>query len=299
MTRYGQTKTTLRDHQLAPKKRFGQNFLVRQQTAERIVQVSGVAKEDTVVEVGVGLGALTQPLAAAVKKVIGFEIDKGLVTFHQEKQDLPDNVELRHQDILTADFAALAKSCGGRFKILANLPYSISNPFIFKLIEERQWLTSAVVMLQKEVSDRLIAAPRTKQYGIPTVLLQSCASIQPLFTLKPQEFHPPPKIDSTVVHISFFETNDTTKFPPCDFKLLQQIVRTTFNQRRKTLSNTLATAALFSDDKQQNKEQTTKAISAAGFAATLRPEELTVADFIELANTIESHRSTASAPSVS
>ncbi len=295
MTRYGQTKTTLRDHQLAPKKRFGQNFLVRQQTAERIVQAAQVTREDTVVEVGVGLGALTQPLAAAVKKVIGFEIDKGLVTFHQEKQDLPDNVELQHQDILTADFAALAKSCGGPFKILANLPYSISNPFIFKLIEERQWLSSAVVMLQKEVSDRLIAAPRTKQYGIPTVLLQSCASIQPLFTLKPQEFHPPPKIDSTVVHISFFEQNET-KLPPCDFTLLQQIVRTTFNQRRKTLNNTLATASLFSDDKRSNKEMTAKAITAAGFATTLRPEELTVADFIELASTIKNHRSAASAP---
>ena len=134
MSRYGRDAyLALKANRLAPKKRFGQNFLVHRQTAEAIVRAGGVASGDIIVEVGVGLGALTVPLAAVARHVYGYEIDSGIIRFHQEQDDLPKNVTLVHQDILRADFREIASRCGGKLKILANLPYSISNPFIFTL----------------------------------------------------------------------------------------------------------------------------------------------------------------------
>ncbi|GAB6191660.1 16S rRNA (adenine(1518)-N(6)/adenine(1519)-N(6))-dimethyltransferase RsmA [Desulfocastanea catecholica] len=289
MTKYGrQTYETLKSNQLAPKKRFGQNFLVHKGTAEAIVRAGKVSSTDIIVEVGVGLGALTVPLASMAQHVFGYEIDSGIIRFHEEKGDLPDNVTLVHQDILTADFQAIAQQCGGKLKILANLPYSISNPFIFKLIDNASFIDTATIMLQKEVADRLMAAPKTKDYGVPTVLLASCASVHKLMTLGPGEFHPRPKIDSVVVRIDFSKPPGTsaeeTKY---DFALFRHLVRTTFNQRRKTILNTLSGANLFADRAQQdkviNKEITLLTIEQANLQPTARPETLTFSDFIHLA----------------
>jgi 16S rRNA (adenine1518-N6/adenine1519-N6)-dimethyltransferase len=289
MTKDGrQTHETLKSNQLAPKKRFGQNFLVHKTTAEAIVRAGKVCNTDIILEVGVGLGALTIPLAAMAQHVFGYEIDSGIVRFHEEEGDLPGNVTLIHQDILTADFQEIAKQCGGKLKILANLPYSISNPFIFKLIDNAALINTATIMLQKEVADRLMAKPNTKEYGVPTVLLASCASIHKLMTLKPGEFHPRPKIDSVVVRIDFSEfAKNQAENNRYDFGLFRQLVRTTFNQRRKTILNTLSGAGLFNDsakqDKVANKEITLLAIEQANLQPKARPETLTFADFIKLA----------------
>jgi len=292
MTRYGQTRQSLDKHSLAPKKRFGQNFLVNQHTAEAIVRAGSIDKNDVVVEVGVGLGALTQPLAEQARQVIGIEIDSGIIRFHEEENDLPANVTLLHQDILKADFQALVEQCGGPLKIMANLPYSISNPFIFKLIENRMTVTRATIMLQKEVAERLMAKPASKEYGVPSVLLQSCATIRRMMTLKPSEFHPRPKIDSVVIRIDFshapFQAADGTPF---SFRYLQNIVRTTFNQRRKTILNTLSGMGMMSDehaaDKAQAKQLAEEAIIRAGLTPSLRPEVLHLEDFIRLAVAVE------------
>ena len=190
MTRYGDTRKSLREENLAPKKQLGQNFLVNKATANAVANCGKISENDIIIEVGVGLGALTQPIAEQAKHVIGLEIDRGLVRFHNERQDLPENVTLLHQDILKADFDELYRQSQAKLKIMANLPYSISNPFLFTLIENREKMDWATVMLQKEVADRLTASPNTKQYGIPTVLLKSCATVQSLLTLKPKEFHP-------------------------------------------------------------------------------------------------------------
>lgn len=297
MTKYGQqARETLHNNQLAPKKRFGQNFLVHKMTAEAIVRAGKVCSTDIILEVGVGLGALTQPLAAAAKHVFGYEIDSGIIRFHQEEGDLPDNVTLVHQDILSADFTQIANQCEGSLKILANLPYSISNPFIFKLIDNASLISTATIMLQKEVADRLMAAPNTKDYGVPTVLLASCASVHKLMTLKPGEFHPRPKVDSVVVTLDF---SRGSKVPPgaekYDFALFRQLVRTTFNQRRKTILNTLTGAGLFFDptqpDKTANKKLTQRAIESANLQPNARPETLTCTDFINLAVAIACSRS--------
>lgn len=289
MTKYGQqTKETLKINQLAPKKRFGQNFLVHKSTAEAIVRAGKVCNTDIILEVGVGLGALTLPLASMAQHVFGYEIDSGIIRYHEEEGDLPDNVTLIHQDILTADFLEIAKKCGGTLKILANLPYSISNPFIFKLIDNASLISTATIMLQKEVADRLMAAPNTKDYGVPTVLLASCASVHKVMTLNPAEFHPKPKVDSVVVTLDFSKTSKhPTKEYEYDFSLFRQLVRTTFNQRRKTILNTLSGAGLFCDstkfDKVANKKETLLVIEQANLQPNARPETLTFTDFINLA----------------
>lgn len=286
MTKYGrQTREALKSNRLAPKKRFGQNFLVHRQTAESIVRAGQVSDSDIILEVGVGLGALTQPLAAAAKQVFGYEIDSGIIRYHEEQGNLPDNVTLVHQDILTADFQTIADRCGGKLKIVANLPYSISNPFIFKLIDNAVLIETATIMMQKEVAERLMAEPNTKEYGVPTVLLASCATVHKLMALKPGEFHPRPKVDSVVVRLDF--RNKSVSHDDYDFALFRRLVKVTFNQRRKTILNTLSGAALFGDltgeDKKANKGATLCSINLAKLSPEARPETLTCEDFINLA----------------
>ncbi len=285
MTRYGDTRKSLREESLAPKKQLGQNFLVNKATADAVANCGRISKDDIIIEVGVGLGALTQPIAEQAKEVIGLEIDRGLVRFHNEKDDLPANVTLLHQDILKADFAELYRKSQAKLKIMANLPYSISNPFLFTLIENREKMDWATIMLQKEVADRLTASPNTKQYGIPTVLLKSCATVQSLLTLKPAEFHPRPKIDSVVVRIEFQDPKaEATE--SYDWSLFQKIVRAAFSQRRKTLLNTLSSVNFFSDlvegDKKAGKQLTKEAIYQAGIKEGLRAEVLHLDQFIDL-----------------
>lgn len=291
MTAYGKTRDSLKNHSLTPKKKFGQNFLVHKQTAESIVHAGRLKSVDTVVEVGVGLGALTTPIAEKVNKVIGLEIDSGLVRFHNEENDLPENVTVLHLDVLKADFSDLYKMCDDKkLIIMANLPYSISNPFIFKMIENVEYVSSGTIMLQKEVADRLSAAPNTKDYGIPTVLLGRCATVKKLMTLKPAEFHPRPKIDSVVVRIDFEEGKDLF---PHDYNvaLFTKIVRSAFSQRRKTILNTLSNGPMFQGsigmEKAEKKQLTEKIILQSDLSPKARAETLSIEDFIRLTKSFE------------
>lgn len=270
-------KDTLAAHRLAPSKRLGQNFLVHPHIAEQIVAAAEIGPEDTVIELGVGLGALTLPLARQAGRVIGLEIDAGLVRYHQETGDLPANVTLIHQDLLTADFAALAGETGGEVKIIANLPYSVTNPLLFKLIEQRQAMSWAVLMIQKEVALRLTAAPGSKEYGVLTVLLGGCATVKRLFTVGPGNFHPRPKVDSMVVRLDFHRPPE--KMEPEVFPRLRRLVDAAFRQRRKTLLNSLNGAHLPGLD----KEKIGHLLAAAGLDPRQRAEELTTADYLRLA----------------
>lgn len=289
MTVYGpQANRILRQHGLRPNKRFGQNFLVNRSTAEAIVRAGGVSPQDNIVEVGVGLGALTLPLAQAAARVYGFEVDGGIVRYHREQQDLPENVQLIHQDILKADLGSLQEKIGGPLKILANLPYSISNPFLFKLIDNAAHIDWATVMVQKEVADRLCASVNTKEYGVPTVLLGAVAELESRLILKPDQFYPKPKIDSTVVKISFTRAMDG--LPDYDFSLLKKIVRISFNQRRKTLHNTLGRSDLFravgKTDKSSQKDAALSCLRNAGIDPKTRPESLPTGAFIALSKVV-------------
>ena len=288
MSSYGNTRKDLKEHSLAPKKKFGQNFLVHKQTAEAIVRAGEVSKDDIIVEIGVGLGALTVPMAQQAKHVYGIEIDQGIIRYHEKEQDLPDNVTLIHQDVLKSDFDSLIEKCGGKLKILANLPYSISHPLIFKLIDYREHISQATIMLQLEVAERLMAEPSTKEYGIPTVLLACCSTIKKKMILKPAEFHPRPKIDSAVITIDFTQSPE---FEEYDYTLFKKIVRTTFSQRRKTILNTLSGADLFYKGDRSKKEEckklTEQVIITSGLKPNLRPEVLSVSDFVNLAVNFE------------
>ncbi|HEB49213.1 MAG TPA: ribosomal RNA small subunit methyltransferase A [Desulfobulbus sp.] len=279
---YQNTRDILRQQGLAPKKKLGQNFLVHRHTAERIVAAAGVRPGDTVIEVGVGLGALTVPLAGAAARVIGLEADSGIVRMHEEKRDLPANVTLIHADVLQVDMAALTEQAGGRLRIIANLPYSISTEFIFRLIEHFELIETAVVMLQKEVARRLLAKPGTKEYGVPGVLLAACAEVTPLLDIGPAEFHPRPRVDSMVVRLTFHPVPQrVSRLGEFDRRLLRRIVGGAFGQRRKTLLNALASTGLVRD-----KERLAACIGKAAINPSVRAERLEIEDFVRLSRSI-------------
>ena len=276
-----QTRHFLKRQGLAPHKKLGQNFLVHAHTSRRIVDLAGLGPEDQVIEVGVGLGALTRPLAEVACRVIGVEADSGIVRLHQEQQDLPANVELLHADILKVDFAELTEP-GQRLKIVANLPYSISTPFLFRLIDHAERMDFAVVMLQKEVAQRLMAEPGSKEYGSPTVLLASCATVRALLAIGPGEFHPRPKVDSLVVRIAFHPQPERVRaLGAFDRILFARVVHAAFGQRRKTLCNALDNAALVSD-----KRILSQSIASAGIDPSTRAERLVLEDFVRLSRVI-------------
>lgn len=278
-------KTILKDQQLAPSKRFGQNFLVNEQLVETILYRAAPLPEDTIVELGVGLASLTLPLARRVRRVVGIEIDSGIVRWHEEKKILPPNVTLLHEDLLKTDFGALAAECGGPLKIIANLPYSISNPLLFKLIEQKEHIASAVLMLQKEVAERLVGRPSTKAYGVLSVLLGSCASLEALLKVGPEQFHPRPKVDSMVVRICFQPLPEAVRdLQDFSAALLKALVKGAFQQRRKTIVNALASAAV---GDVVDKEVIGRYLNAAEINASRRADQITVREYIALSRAYE------------
>ena len=282
---YQKTKSILKQQGLAPSKKLGQNFLVHKHTAERIVDLADITSRDTVLEVGVGLGALTTPLANAAARVIGLEADSGIIRLHKKNNIFPDNVRLLHQDVLKADFKELADACGGRLKIVANLPYSISSPFLFKLIEHQELIDFAVVMLQKEVALRLLAEPGIKAYGAPTVLMATCAEIKMLMQVRAEEFHPRPKVDSVIVRLAFHPLPERVrKIGSFDYQLLKKVVNGAFGQRRKTMLNALSATGLL------DKPDLAECIASVGLAPAIRAERLSLEDFVRLSKAINGQR---------
>lgn len=281
------TRDILAGYGLAPSKKRGQNFLKHRSTALRIVAKAEFSNEDHIMEVGVGLGALTLCLAEQVAQVTGIEIDRGIVAYLQQTDKLPDNVTLLHEDVLKSDFKLLHQKIGKALKIISNLPYSISNPFIFKLIDNRTLIERVVILLQKEMAQRLTAPPNTKEYGIPSVLLQSCAEVRQLMEVGAAEFHPRPKVDSLLIEIRF----DSGKISDDQFKPLRDTVRAAFSARRKTLSNNL-TASLPNDlcgttDKSRKREFVLASLEAAGLKPDIRAENITVEQFRLLARHLQ------------
>ncbi|MBU0481976.1 MAG: ribosomal RNA small subunit methyltransferase A [Proteobacteria bacterium] len=283
MTSSPDIKKILKQHKLAPSKKRGQNFLVNPQTSEAIVRKAGVTPDDIILELGVGLGSLTFPLASAARRVIGIELDRGIVEWYEHEKTLPENVELVHQDLLKADFDKISSDIGCRLKILANLPYNVSNPLLFKLIENREVVESATLMLQKEVGQRLAAGPGGKDYGVLSVLAATCAETAVLMQIGPGQFHPRPKVDSVVVKIVFHPESERIKsLPPFSYPLLKKVVKASFQQRRKTLHNSLRASGIVGTE----KENLPRVFEASRIAPSARPETLTVTDFINLANAI-------------
>ena len=260
-------------------KKFGQNFLIDAHVLEKIVKAAEITKEDYVVEIGPGIGTLTQYLAESAREVTAIEIDKALLPILKETLADYDNVSVINQDVLKADLKALAeeKNGGKPFKVVANLPYYITTPIIMGLFENHIPLDSITVMVQKEVASRMQAGPGTKDYGALSLAVQYYAEPYIAANVPPNCFIPRPNVGSAVIRLTRFEK------PPVqvdDEAFMFKIIRASFNQRRKTLINGLNN----SPEVPYTKEEIAAAIEKLGTSQSIRGEALTLEQFAALAN---------------
>jgi 16S rRNA (adenine1518-N6/adenine1519-N6)-dimethyltransferase len=273
-------KTLLRRLGLRPKKSWGQHFLVHPHQARRIADALELGAEDTVVEIGAGLGALTVFLAQAAARVVALELDPALARFlAAELFAEATGVAVVCRDVLQFDFPALSREAGAPLKVAGNLPYQITSPLLFKLMSEAPALSRAVLMMQQEVGDRLLAPPGTKDYGILSVLMQYHFSLERLFSLSPANFYPPPQVASVVLKLEPGRGQPRAR----DEALLARVVKAAFGQRRKTLNNALvAKAQAFG----LSPEEVRAALQELGIDPGRRGETLDVAAFVALSNAI-------------
>lgn len=260
-------------------KKFGQNFLIDTHVLERIISEAGVTKDDFVVEIGPGIGTMTQYLCEAAGAVAAVEIDKNLIPILHDTLSEYDNVEIINNDILKVDIAALAKEKNGGkpIKVVANLPYYITTPIIMGLFESHVPIESITVMVQKEVADRMQCGPGSKDYGALSLAVQYYAKPEIVANVPPNCFMPRPNVGSAVIRLT---RHETPLVEVADEKLMFRLIRASFNQRRKTLVNGLKNAS----DLSYTKEQIEQAIEAIGQPLTIRGEALTLEQFAQLAN---------------
>ena len=273
-------RTLLSAWTLSPKKQFGQNFLSDPKTAEMIVSRSGISKEDIVLEIGAGLGALTVPLALAAEKVYAVEKDINLLPLLRTELLAKniDNVSIMNENILDTDIGSTAAKHGHKIVVIGNLPYNISSQVLVKLINQRSCLSRAVLMFQKELSERICAMPGGKDYGRISVMLRYCADIGKIADVKASLFYPKPKIDSQIIEIRFKESPD---FPADDEKFFFSVIKAAFGKRRKTLKNSLSGSELKID-----AQTAVSALNSAGIDPARRAETLTVEEFVRLSNAV-------------
>lgn len=217
-----------------PKQSLGQNFLRDPNTARKVAGSLRAAPEDAVVEIGPGTGALTEELLEKHPSLLALEIDQRAVRALREKWPALD---VREADATEADWQALAEERGGPLHVIGNLPYNVTSPILFALLDARSCLAEAVLMMQKEVAERLTAAPRTKAYGIPSVLTQLWSAPEKLFDVSPHVFRPQPRVQSAVVRLDFQAEKEAAQ--TVDDEWVRTVVRTAFGQRRKMLRNSL------------------------------------------------------------
>jgi 16S rRNA (adenine1518-N6/adenine1519-N6)-dimethyltransferase len=260
-------------------KRFGQNFLIDTHVLEKIVRAADISKEDFVLEIGPGIGTMTQYLAEAAKRVTAVEIDDNLIPILEETLKDYDNVSVIHGDILKLDLNRLVQeqNDGKPIKVVANLPYYITTPIIMGLFESRVPLINATVMVQKEVADRMQAGPGTKDYGALSLAVQYYASPYIAANVPPNCFIPRPKVGSSVIRLT---KHDKKPVNVDNEELFWKLIRASFNQRRKTLQNGLNN----SPEITLTKETIAQAIESLGWSPTVRGETLTLEQFALLAN---------------
>lgn len=276
----------LQRYGLAPRKGLGQNFLVDRNILRQIVAAASIRDEDTVIEIGPGLGVLTWALADAARTVVAVEVDAGLVRWLTELMQERDNVHVVHADALQVDlrqlFAEHPPGSGGAYKVAANLPYYITTPLLMRFLEENLPVDTMVVMVQREVAQRMTARPGTKEYGALSVAIQLRADVELVTVVSPHVFFPKPAVESAVVRLSLRPLPDVVK----DEAFLFAVVRAAFAQRRKTVRNALksavkpagAGAGLWTELAVE------PALAAAGIDGGRRGETLSEEEFIRLAN---------------
>ena len=276
------TIEVLQKYNFAFQKRFGQNFLIDTHVLEKIIASAEITKDDFVLEIGPGIGTMTQYLAEAAREVAAVEIDKTLIPILQDTLKDWDNVTVINNDILKVDIRKLAleKNQGRPIKVVANLPYYITTPIIMGLFENQVPIESITIMVQKEVADRMQVGPGTKDYGALSLAVQYYARPEIVANVPPNCFMPRPKVGSAVIRLERYEQ------PPVqvkDEKLMFRLIRASFNQRRKTLVNGLKN----SPELHFSKEEIEQALVICGLPLTVRGEALTLEQFAQLANAFE------------
>jgi len=269
-------KVLLNAWNLRPKKKLGQHFLVDPSAADMIVSRSKITSDDTVMEIGAGLGALTIPLAKAARQVFAVETDSQLTKLLKTELIVHDltNVEIIENNILDVDIHALAKKIDRQIIVTGNLPYNISSQILIQLIHTRKDVKRAILMFQKELARRITATPGNKDYGRLTVMLGYCAEIKSIATMTASLFYPVPKVDSEVVEVNF---KISREYPPHDETMLFQVIKGAFGNRRKTLKNALSASGLHIEP-----QIARQALIAAKIDPTRRAETLTVSEFVTL-----------------
>lgn len=264
-------------------KKFGQNFLINTSVLEEIIEAAGVTKDDFVLEIGPGIGTMTQYLCEAAREVVAVEIDSNLIPILKDTLSAYNNVEVLNEDILKVDIQKLAfeKNENRPIKVVANLPYYITTPIIMGLFESHVPIDSITIMVQKEVADRMQEGPGSKEYGALSLAVQYYAKPEIVVNVPPSCFMPQPKVGSAVIRLTRHEK------PPVeveDEKLMFKIIRASFNQRRKTLANGLNNFP----DIHLPKEVIQESILELGVPVTVRGEALSLEQFAKLSNIIKS-----------
>ena len=272
---------SLKDNDLRAKKKFGQNFLKDEKILNRIVDVSECDKDTLVIEVGPGLGSLTEVLCQKAGFVLAYEIDTDLLPILSENLKAYDNYEIINKDILDVDINADILKYKKDFKniyLVANLPYYITTPIILGTLSKTDLITRYVMMMQKEVAERLTSKPKTKDYAAITIAIQYRGIAKTAINVPRTSFIPAPNVDSAVVRIDLY---DEKKYFPSNEELFFKVVRAAFNQRRKTLVNNLGT--------EYPKEFIQKMLNDLEYKPSVRAEELSIDDFIKLSDYINNN----------
>lgn len=273
----------LKRHQFRTNKKFGQNFLVDANIIDKIVMAADISDDDLVVEIGPGIGVLTAALAKKARQVIAVEIDNKLIPILKETLAAYDNIEIVLADAMEVNFDRLIynktnEGLGSSYKLVANLPYYITTPLIMHLLNNKFNIDSMVIMVQKEVSLRMVANPNNKDYGALTVAVQYYTEPQILFKVPRTVFYPQPEVDSAVVRL---KRRKTPAVKVADEKLFFQIVRAAFGQRRKTLLNALTGSKI-----ELTKEEWLAILNKANIDPKRRGETLTLEEFALIANNL-------------
>jgi 16S rRNA (adenine1518-N6/adenine1519-N6)-dimethyltransferase len=272
------SRSLLSEWNLRPKKQLGQNFLADPSTAGMIISRAGLTAEDVALEIGAGLGALTIPAARAVRHLYAVEKDADLARALESELRRLDigNVHIINKDIFNVDIRDFSQKGPEKLVVLGNLPYNISSPVLFYLIDARDVIGRAVLMFQKELARRLMAAPGAKDYGRLSVMLQYFADLKRIATVSAHLFFPKPKVDSEVVEVAFKKKIEN---PVADEGILSEIVKAAFGKRRKTLKNALTDSSLKAD-----AETIIRILAQAGISPSRRAETLSVSEFVALGN---------------
>jgi 16S rRNA (adenine1518-N6/adenine1519-N6)-dimethyltransferase len=271
-------KEIISQYGIKPNKKLGQSFLIDINIINRIADAASVTQEDIVVEIGAGIGVLTESIARKVKKVIAVEIDRNLVEVLKDKLGGYDNVEVHSGDILKFDFNSISETYKSKIKVIGNVPYNISSPLIFRLLSFRPVISDFMLMLQKEIVQRLVSVPNNKIYGVPSVILQMFASVEKILDVPSTCFYPQPKVESAVVKGTFREK----PFVPLQDEIFfTSLVKAAFAQRRKMLINNLKKAKLLEG---LSEADLRSALDVAGIDIKRRGETLSVSEFGNLSN---------------